>query len=174
MKHIFASTFLAAFLCVGAVYAEDKVVEILHPSSSSSMHGEHVASSGPRSVTVDQIVNSSALIPSELFLFKPDYVELVPGDTITFLNTTGTHTVRSIDAMIPDGAEPFDVTHSMENKVTFDKPGVYGIRCKVHGRVGMVMLVKVGNDLPNLEKAKAVRHRTAIQDKFDKLFAKIR
>lgn len=35
-------------------------------------------------------------------------------------------------------------------------------------------LVKVGNDLPNLEKAKAVRHRKAIQDKFDKLFAKIR
>ena len=41
--------------------------------------------------------------------------------------------------------------------VTFDKDGVYGVKCAPHYAMGMVALIEVGQPV-NLDEAKAVKH----------------
>ena len=56
--------------------------------------------------------------------------------------------------------------------VTFDKPGVYGVKCLPHYGMGMVALVVVGTPV-NLDDAKAVSHpgkaKQVMAGLFDKL-----
>jgi pseudoazurin len=56
--------------------------------------------------------------------------------------------------------------------VTFDKPGVHGIRCKPHYGLGMVALVVVGVPI-NLDAAKAVKQPGKAKLAFDALFAQL-
>ncbi len=139
--------------------------------------GEVSAETPPKnsteSIKVDQLIDVDTTDPLELFRFSPDYVELEPGGSIQFLNSLGKHTVVSIDSMMPEGAEPFEISHQKVAEVKFDKPGVYGIRCRVHVRYGMVMLVKVGDELPNLEKAKKARVGKRANKKFKDLFKQL-
>lgn len=173
---------VAFLLSVGVSFAADVTVEVIHPETRNGAHSSHEmtleqanSDALPKAaVEIDQITDNMAYTPLELFRFEPDFVEIEPGQTIRFLNSTGNHTVKSIPTMMPDEAEAFDISHQPVADVTFDKEGVYGIRCKVHGRHGMVMLVKVGNNLTNLDEAKSIKHNPAVQMKFDQLFAKIK
>lgn len=106
---------------------------------------------------------------------EPDFVQAEPGDTIRFRPVDPTHNAETIRGMIPDGADPFKGGISEDLSVTLTQEGVYGIVCKSHYAVGMVMLVVVGEPV-NLEqvmkrphplKAKAVFARH-----FDALLAK--
>ncbi len=126
-----------------------------------------------RFIDVDQLISAEAVDPLEMFKFSPGFVELNPGDTIRFMNSMGQHTVVSIKGMLPDGAKPFQISHQKIAEIQFNHPGVYGIRCKVHTRYGMVMLVKVGDTMPNLEKAKAVKHGRMAKKRFKQLFEKL-
>ena len=74
--------------------------------------------------------------------------------------------------MLPDGAEPFAGKMSAEVDVTFDKPGVYGIRCKPHYSLGMVALVVVGDPV-NLDAAKAVKQVGKAKQAFATLFDQV-
>ena len=58
--------------------------------------------------------------------------------------------------------------------VTFETPGVYGYQCKPHYGMGMVGLIVVGDETPNLEKAKSVTHPGKAKQVFAKLFELIR
>ena len=122
---------------------------------------------------VNQLINADSNVPLEMFTFSPDYVEIQPGDTIRFLNSLGQHTVVSIKGMMPEGAEPFSISHKKVAEVRFEKPGIYGIRCRVHSRYGMVMMVKVGNELPNLEEARKKRHYRWAGKRFKQLFERL-
>jgi len=53
--------------------------------------------------------------------------------------------------------------------VVFDKPGIYGVRCKPHYGMGMVGLIVVGQP-DNVEKAKAASHPGKAKQTFAKLF----
>ncbi len=171
MLRTIATTVLTFSLSIGAAGAAEKTVQVLHDHKH---HVEMAAKGSGELVEVNQITNNAAFTPLEMFQFKPDYVELEPGDTIRFLNSTSNHTVKSIKSMMPEGAEPFEISHEPVAKVKFDKEGVYGIRCKVHGRHGMVMLVKVGSNLTNLDAAKSVKHGGFIKKKFESLFKHIK
>lgn len=57
--------------------------------------------------------------------------------------------------------------------VTFDKPGVYGIKCTPHYIMGMIGLVVVGDQTANLDAAKAVPHGIIATKRFEPLFAKV-
>ena len=101
---------------------------------------------------IDQVIDLSAMTPEEVYRFEPDFLWIEPGDTLRILNSTGNHTVTAIEGMWPDGVDLVDIEHKPVADVTLDVPGVYGFRCKVHGRHGMFALVVVGSPDSNLDE----------------------
>ncbi|MFX0542230.1 pseudoazurin [Roseovarius sp. S4756] len=78
-------------------------------------------------------------------VFEPAFVQAAPGDTIRFVPTDKSHNAETIDDMIPEGAEGFAGKINQEIEVTLDSEGVYGIMCKPHYSMGMVMTIAVGD-----------------------------
>jgi pseudoazurin len=74
--------------------------------------------------------------------------------------------------MAPDGAAPFSGKMNEDLTVTFDKPGVYGVRCKPHYGLGMVGLVVVGDPV-NEDAAKAVTQSGRAKQVFSQLFTEL-
>jgi pseudoazurin len=78
-------------------------------------------------------------------IFEPDFLHVAPGDTVRFVATDKGHNVESIEGMLPEGATAFEGTTNEEIEVTLDTEGVYGVRCKPHFAMGMVMTIAVGD-----------------------------
>ncbi len=81
----------------------------------------------------------------ETLVFEPAFVKIAAGDTIRFVPEDKGHNAESIKGMMPADAEPFKGKISKEVEVTFDKDGLYGVECKPHFAMGMVMTVAVGD-----------------------------
>lgn len=133
---------LAASLTAGAAFAADHQVKMLNKGEKGVM------------------------------VFEPDLVNVAPGDTVTFVPTDKSHNAESIKGMIPEGAEPFKGKVNEEITVTFDKEGVYGVKCQPHYGMGMVALIVAGTPT-NLEEAKAVKQTGKAKKHFEELFAQI-
>jgi pseudoazurin len=107
-----------------------------------------------------------------LMVFEPALVKIEPGDTVKFVATDKSHNAESIKNMLPEGAAPFAGKMSEDVAVTFDKPGVYGIKCMPHYAMGMVALVVVGKP-DNLDQAKAVPQLGKAKQVFASLFERL-
>ena len=105
-------------------------------------------------------------------VFQPNYIVAAPGDTVTFVPTDKSHDAESVKDMIPEGAAPFKGKMNEQITVTFDKEGVYGVKCTPHYGMGMVALVVVGKPV-NLEQAKAVKQTGKAKKVFAELFAQV-
>ncbi|NNE51533.1 MAG: pseudoazurin [Sulfitobacter sp.] len=81
----------------------------------------------------------------ERMVFEPAFVQAAPGDTIKFLATDKGHNAESNKGMIPEGAEAFSGKINEEYEVTLNVEGVYGVICKPHFAMGMVMTIAVGD-----------------------------
>lgn len=131
----------------------------------------------PEVAVVHQIIDLNAYTPAHAFRFEPKLLQVPAGATVRFKGSTGRHTVSAILRMIPVGARSFEIRGKPVMDLTFDKEGVYGIRCRVHGRHGMVMLLVVGDPGVNLEEAKAYlpklgeAERVGFEELFDYLEA---
>lgn len=79
-------------------------------------------------------------------IFEPAFLRIAAGDTVTFLATDRGHNAESIPEMSPEGAEGFEGRINEEIVATFDVEGFYGVRCKPHYAMGMVMVIAVGED----------------------------
>ena len=77
-------------------------------------------------------------------IFEPSFLRVAAGDTVKFIATDRGHNAESIEGMIPEGAEAFEGRVNEEIDVTFDVEGLYGVRCKPHYAMGMVMTIAVG------------------------------
>ena len=106
-------------------------------------------------------------------VFEPALVQIAPGDTVTFLPTDKSHNAETISGMIPEGATPFKGKINEEIVVTFDVPGVYGVKCLPHLGMGMVALVVVGDELSNLEEAQAVKLPKMAADRFAAIYEEV-
>ena len=102
-------------------------------------------------------------------VFEPNFVSVAPGDTIRFVPTDKGHNAETIKGMIPDGAEAFKSKFNEEITVTFDKEGVYGVKCAPHYGMGMVALIEVGEPV-NLDAAKAIKQTGKAKAAFAELF----
>jgi pseudoazurin len=107
-----------------------------------------------------------------VMVFEPALVTIAPGDRVKFVATDKSHNAESIKGMIPDGAKPFAGRMNEDLIVTFDQPGVYGVKCMPHYGMGMVALIAVG-DAPNEEAARAVSHAGKAKTTFSALFEKL-
>src|SRR3546814_19312979 len=90
-------------------------------------------------------------------VFEPAYLQVEPGDTVTFEPTNKGHNAETIPGMVPDGAEAFKGKFSQAISVTFATEGVYGYKSLPHYALGMVGVVVVGDPAANIEAATAVR-----------------
>jgi pseudoazurin len=104
-------------------------------------------------------------------VFEPNFIAIQPGDTVTFVPTDKSHNVETIQGMIPDGAEAFKSKVNEEITVTFAVPGLYGIKCTPHFAMGMVGVIAVGEDLPNLDAAKAATVPNKARERLEAAFA---
>ena len=88
-------------------------------------------------------------------VFEPALIKVAPGDTVKFISTDKGHNAETIKGMLPADATPFLGKLGADVAVTFDKPGVYGVKCLPHYGMGMVAMVVVGTPT-NIDEAKAV------------------
>ncbi|MER9331801.1 pseudoazurin [Mesorhizobium sp. M0488] len=107
-----------------------------------------------------------------VMVFQPDFVQAAPGDTVTFVPTDKGHDAETINGMIPDGAKTFKGKPGEQITVTFDKEGIYGVKCAPHYGMGMVALIVVGKPV-NLEKAAAVKQSGKAKKVFETLLAEV-
>lgn len=107
-----------------------------------------------------------------VMVFEPALVKIAPGDTVRFVPADKGHNVETIETMLPEGAQAIVGKVSEEVAITFEKPGVYGYKCKPHYGMGMVAMVVVG-DAANLDQAKAAAHPGKAKQVFAALFEKL-
>src|SRR5262245_18491290 len=62
-------------------------------------------------------------------VFEPAVVKIDPGDTVKFVAANKGHNVEPIKTMIPADAAPFAGKMNEDTSITFEKPGVYGVKC---------------------------------------------
>lgn len=101
-------------------------------------------------------------------VFEPAGLKIAPGDTVTFIPTDKGHNAELIKGMFPDGAAEFKGKMNEEIKVTFDVPGLYGVKCAPHVGMGMVAAILVG-DAPaaNLEAFNAAKLPKKARERMD-------
>lgn len=80
----------------------------------------------------------------ERMVFEPAFVQAQPGDTIKFIAADKGHNAELNKGMHPEGVEVFRGKINEEIEITLDVEGVYGIICKPHFAMGMVMTIAVG------------------------------
>ncbi len=108
-----------------------------------------------------------------MMVFEPEIVEAKVGDTIRFVATDPSHNAETIDSMVPEGATGFKGKLNQDVVFEASQSGVYGVKCMPHYGMGMVSLVIVGDDAPNLEAAKSARHVGKAKAKFAALFEQL-
>lgn len=79
-------------------------------------------------------------------IFEPAALRIASGDTVKFVASSKGHNAESVDGMIPDGAEEFAGKINEEIEITLTEPGFYGVKCKPHFAMGMVMVIAVGDE----------------------------
>ena len=107
-----------------------------------------------------------------VMVFEPSLVKIEPGDTVKFVSVNKGHNAESIKGMVPADATPFVGKMSQDLEVTFDKQGVYGVKCLPHYGMGMVALIVVGTPA-NQEEAMKIVHPGKAKQAFATLFAKL-
>jgi len=107
-----------------------------------------------------------------VMVFEPSLVKIEPGDTVKFVSTDKGHNAETINGMLPEGAAPFVGKVNQDIAVSFDKPGVYGVKCLPHYGMGMVALVVVGTPA-NQDEARAVSHPGRAKQVFAALLGKL-
>ena len=105
-------------------------------------------------------------------VFEPSFIKIAPGDTVKFLSTDKGHNAETIKGMLPEGAASFVGKNGEDVAVTFDKEGVYGVKCLPHYGMGMVAMVVVGNPV-NADQARAVPQVGKAKQVFATLFGRL-
>lgn len=104
--------------------------------------------------------------------FSPSFLQVEPGDTVTFIPADPGHNAESILDMIPEAAETWTGKLNEEFTITLTEPGLYAYKCQPHFAMGMVGLIQVGPDKPNLTALMNVRLPPKAQARMMELFAK--
>src|SRR6478735_1498687 len=105
-------------------------------------------------------------------VFEPALVKVAPGDTVKFVATDKGHNAETIKGMLPADATPFLGKNGEDVAVTFDKPGIYGVKCLPHYGMGMVAMVVVGTP-ENVDAAKAISQPGKAKQVMAGLFEKL-
>ncbi len=119
------------------------------------------------------MLNAACSDDQNINVFEPPILHVALGDVVTFLPTDAGHNAASRRGMIPEGAEPWNGGVDEELTLEMSVPGIYGYVCTPHYEVGMAGLIVVGNELSNLDAARAVRQRGRARTAFRALFEEL-
>lgn len=117
-----------------------------------------------------QMLNRDPDNKKRTMIFKPDLLQIAPGDTVRFISVDKGHNAVSDDNMRPEGAEGFKSKINKDIEITFDQEGTYGVYCQPHRMMGMVGLILVGDPSVNYEEARAAKQRGKAKKVYKKLF----
>lgn len=82
------------------------------------------------------------------FIFDPIGLHIQPGDTVTWVLESGTHTSTAYEDRIPEGAEAWDSGNMSQEGAefshTFEQEGTYDYYCTPHKQLGMIGRIVVG------------------------------
>jgi pseudoazurin len=106
-------------------------------------------------------------------VFEPAFLQIEPGDTVTFLATDPGHNAESIKDLIPEGATAFKGKLGETILVTFDVEGAYAYKCAPHVGMGMVGMIVVGDHPANLDAIAEARLPAKAKALFDGWIAEI-
>jgi pseudoazurin len=104
--------------------------------------------------------------------FSPSFLRVEPGDTVTFIPADQGHNAETILGMIPEDADTWKGKVNEEFTITLTAPGLYAYKCQPHFPMGMVGLIQVGPEKPNLTELMNVRLPPKAQVRMMELFAK--
>jgi len=89
---------------------------------------------------------------TELMVFEPSFLQVEPGDTVSFVPADRGH--NSVSQAVPEGAEPWRSPLNESFQVTLQQEGVYLYACEPHLSMAMVGVIQVGS-ASNLEDVRA-------------------
>ena len=87
----------------------------------------------------------------EFMFFEPAFLQVEPGDQVTFVVRHFDHKPRSV--FVPRGAESWEADQGESITVTLDQEGVYVFDCFYHNVQGMAGVLVVGDPV-NLDEAR--------------------
>ncbi len=87
----------------------------------------------------------------EFMFFEPAFLQVEPGDRVTFVVHHFDHKPRSV--FVPEGAEPWEANQGESITVTLEQEGVYLFDCFYHNVQGMAGVLVVGDPV-NLDEAR--------------------
>jgi pseudoazurin len=118
----------------------------------------------PAGNAAEHVVNAEARV------FNPDIIYVQPGDTVSFVNMAS-HDAKSVEGLIPEGAQHFDSGIGNNLTVKFDIEGTYAYVCVPHLGFGMVGVIVVGK--PVDIDAKMEWAQANLQGPYRRLIAKM-
>ncbi|EHJ93728.1 pseudoazurin [Vreelandella boliviensis] len=98
-------------------------------------------------------------------VFEPGYLQVAPGDTVTFVPTNTGHHVRS--HIVPESVEGWESEMDERFSVTLEEQGVYVYYCPPHLMMNMTGVIQVGSEAGNrteVEEAASALARRAFQN----------
>lgn len=101
-------------------------------------------------------------------IFEPASLRIAAGDTVKFIPADKGHNAESVNGMIPEGATAFAGKINEEIDVTLTEPGLYGVKCKPHWGMGMVMVIAVGDVAVDAERFLAGKMPKKAKTQFEK------
>ncbi|QPB24603.1 pseudoazurin [Rhizobium sp. 007] len=118
-----------------------------------------------------QMLNKGAR--GDAMVFEPSFVKIAPGDTVTFVPTDKGHNVETFKGLIPEGAPEFKSKPSEQYQAKFDIPGAYLLKCTPHARMGMVVLIQVGDNPSNLDAIKMAQVPNTVRKRLNAELARV-
>ena len=120
-------------------------------------------------ITVEMLNNKDG----EMYAYSQKVVKVAVGDVVTWKATNAGHNAIFVPKAFPEGAAPLDGMMSKDVSYTFEKPGIYMVRCNPHFGLGMLQAVVVGNDMSNLEQVKAASYPGKAKANADAIFVEL-
>jgi pseudoazurin len=120
-------------------------------------------------LTVEMLNNKDG----QMHVYSTEIMKVAVGDTVTWKATNAGHNAVFVPKGFPEGAAPLDSPIGKDVTYTFDKPGVYMVKCNPHFGLGMLQAVVVGNDLSNLEQVKVANYPGKAKAAAGKIFAEL-
>lgn len=112
--------------------------------------GAMAAGSFPALAADHQVLMLNKDSEGRVMQFEPAFLQVEPGDTVTFIPQDKGHNSETILDMLPDGAEMWKGRTNEAIEVTFTVEGLYAYKCMPHFGMAMVGLIQVGDSTENM------------------------
>lgn len=129
-----------------------------------------------QAVAAEHVVQMLNRGPGGAMVFSPALVHARVGDTVRYVPTDPGHNAETIAGMLPAGVSVTRGAMGREYVLRVTAPGVYGVKCAPHYSMGMVGIVQVGTDDPNVTTVRTAADRAPplARRRFTEMLARLR